>query len=344
MSDLRRPSRAMVLAAGLGTRLRPITDERPKPLVEVLGTTLLEYAMQNAVRAGARVIALNTHHLPDLVAREAQRIGRALSVEVNVSHEPVILGTGGGIKKMRTLLPDDDGPILVANADALIDLDVESLIATHARHRPISTLVLKETADQEKYGVIGTDETGRVRDFVGRVPVIGSVVKKGMFCGVHLLEEEVLDALTFEREMCINKEAYPRLLVEDRPVHAFFHDGEFWDVGTAARLIDANLSLLDGRARFRFLDAGGAAPATSARRIHTGAQHAGAVLREPVLLAEGAFVDEGATVGPGVVVGRGVKIGKRAQVTHSVLLEGARVFDDEVLTNTVVGTAVRAGA
>jgi len=332
--DAARPRRAMVLAAGLGTRLRPITDERPKPLVEVLGRTLLEHAMRNAARAGARAIAVNTHYLAEQVADEAKRVARALSVDVAVSHEPVILGTGGGIRRMRRLLPDVDGPVLIVNADALIDLDTDALVAAHAKHRPISTLVLKETADQERYGTIGVDDDARVRDFVGRVPVTAPVARRGMFCGVHLVEEAVFDALDDTREMCINKEAYPKLLTADARVHGVFCTTEFWDVGTAERLKDANARLLDGRARFRFSDE------TDARGVDVVDE--GAEIVGPVVVAEGARLGRGAIVGPSVVVGRGAVIGAGARVKDSVVLAGARVDAGEDVSGLVVGGAVRA--
>ncbi|MFZ9889553.1 MAG: nucleotidyltransferase family protein, partial [Myxococcota bacterium] len=136
-------TRAMILAAGLGTRLAPLTLERPKPLVEVLGTPLVHFALEHARRAGAKRVALNTHHL--YPALEEALGTRYRDVELVYSHEPVLRGTGGGALGMRDALGGLDGPTLLLNADALIDLDIEAMVAHHRSSGPLATLALQDT-------------------------------------------------------------------------------------------------------------------------------------------------------------------------------------------------------
>lgn len=309
---------AMILAAGLGTRLRPLTDERPKPLVEVLGTPLVCFSLEHARRAGARRVALNTHHLHPAIE---EALGEGYQgLELVYSYEPVILGTGGGARQMREALGGLNGPALLLNADALLDVDTAAMARLHDERRPLATLALKDTADKRRYGVLGTDEEDRVRDFAGRNAKRGPVVRERMFCGVHVLEPAVLDALP-EGFSGINDEGYPRLLDEGHTVVAFDVPGYFCDVGTPERLLEANLLLLSGAERLRHLDPFARFPTTTTRtHVHERAQVASdATLVGPVLIDEGAVIESGARVGPLAVIGKGCRVERGAVVERAVL-------------------------
>ncbi len=177
---------AWILAAGLGTRLAPLTLERPKPLVEVCGRPLIVHTMQLLARAGVGDVALNSHWLhpalPDAIGHHLVVDGHRLGVKI--SFEPTVLGTGGGLLGLRAVLPGDGGRVLIANADALIDLDVGALLASPLG--PLSTLVLKRVPDVANYGALGTDDDDRIVTFAGRVPPLGAVVRERMFCGCYL--------------------------------------------------------------------------------------------------------------------------------------------------------------
>lgn len=311
-------TRAMILAAGLGTRLAPLTLERPKPLVEVLGTPLVHFALEHARRAGARRVALNTHHLHPALE---QALGTHYEgMDLVYSYEPVLLGTGGGALGMRDALGALDGPTLLLNADALIDLDVEAMVALHDERRPLATLALQDAPEKERYGLLGTDEEGHIRSFAGRTVYKGPVVQERMFCGVHLFEPAVLDVLPKSGESCINREGYPRLLDEGARLAAFDVTGYFCDVGTKERLLDANLSLLRGDTVLHHLDPFARFRQEGRIFIHPGARVSPeAKLVGPVLVDEDAVIEDGARVGPEVVVGRSCHIGAKAAVTRSVL-------------------------
>lgn len=312
----------MILAAGLGTRLRPLTDERPKPLVEVLGTPLVCFSLEHARRAGARRVALNTHHLYPAIERAlGERFG---DIELVFSYEPEILGTGGGAKQMREVLGGLSGPALLLNADALLDVDTAAMAQLHEERRPLATLALKDAPDKHRYGVLGTDEEDRVRAFAGRNAYRGPVARERMFCGVHVLEPAVLDALP-DGFSGINDEGYPKLLDAGHTLVAFDVSGYFCDVGTPERLLEANLLLLGGKERLVHLDPFARFPATSTRvYVHERVRVAsGATLIGPVLIDEDAVVEAGARVGPFAVVGKGCRVERGAVVERAVLQSGA---------------------
>lgn len=333
---------AMILAAGLGTRLSPLTRERPKPLVEVLGTPLIHFALRNALNAGAERIAINTHHLHPAVE---EALGDAFEgVPLTFSYEPVILGTGGGVRGMAERLSGVSSSFLLLNADALIDLDTAAMVALHRARAPTATLALKDVPGKERFGLIGTDDDDRVRTFAGRTRFAGPVAKERMFCGVHVIEPPLLERLPLGEESCINQIGYPPLLDEGALVLGFDVPGYFCDVGTPERLLEANLRLLSGEvalshldpfARFDKRDEG-----AGATYVANGARVDGALV-PPVLIDEGAVIEVGARVGPLAVVGKGCRVGANAVVEKAVLQSGAEVDPGCEVRGAVLGARCR---
>lgn len=351
----RRMARAFILAAGLGTRLRPLTDERPKPLVEVVGRPLIVHALQILQDAGVTTVAVNSHWLhPLLPATLGSRVDvDGVPVAVIATHEPEVLGTGGGLRGLAAVLPPPAGErVVVANADALLDLDVRALLATDPA--PLATLVVKSVPDVARWGPLGTDADDRIVTFAGRVPPQGPVVRERMFCGWHCLQPRVLDVLPPVTvvdgvargvESCINKEGYPRWLKDGARLQAFDHAGLFFDVGNVERLWEANRMLLAGdvvtrhlRPFARFVQRG---PRVF---VHPSARVADdAVLLGPCVVDAGAVVGAAARVGPFAVVGHDVVVDAGVAVRHAVIQSGlqgpARVAVDAV--GVVVGDRCR---
>ena len=325
---------AWILAAGLGTRLRPLTEQRPKPLLEVCGRPLVVHTLQLLANAGVTDVALNSHWLHPAIPRA---LGDSIVVDgvtmaLHFTWEPTVLGTGGGLAGLRSILPGDGGRALIANADALIDLDVTALLAT--ADDALSTLVLKGVPDVARYGAIGTDDDDRIVTFAGRVPPLGIVARERMFCGWHCVHPRALDVLppvvvdtattpptASGVESCINKEGYPHWLKQDALLRGQDHRGLFLDVGTPERLWEANRVLLTGEVQptsltpfARFTEQPGRV------FVHPGARiDPTATLVGPCLVDDGAVVEEGAEVGPLAVIGRGVTVARGVRVAHSVV-------------------------
>lgn len=354
------PTRAFVLAAGLGTRLRPLTEERPKPLIEVAGRPLLVHALQLLADVGITDVALNSHwRHPALRAT----LGDAIEVDarpmrLHYTHEPEVLGTGGGLQGLRARLPiADDERVIVANGDALIDLDVRAFV-TPPPAAVLSRLVLKQVQDVARYGAIGTDADDDVVTFAGRIAPRGQVARERMFCGWHLMAGRTLGVLPSVRlspgveddtpvvrgaESCINKEGYPRWLRDGARVQGFDHPGFFLDVGTPERLWEANRAILTGeqvlhhlRPLDRFAERGPRLFVHPTARVDPTA-----TLRGPCL------IDADAEVGAGAVVGPLAVLGPRTVVAPGVRVERAVVQSTPAGRTTVdvdaVGVHVGAG-
>ncbi len=227
------PPSAFVLAAGLGTRLRPLTDELPKPLMPVGDRPALQHALDAIVRAGVERMAINTHHLAVELAWFARTQPRALEL----IHEPEILGTAGGLANAALVL--GPGPVLVWNADMLApDLDVAEVLAAHAERRALATWVV---APRELgKGTVGLDESGAIVRLRGRS--FGAEARGGDFLGVQVVGEELRHRLP--REGClVGDVALPALAAGGR-IATVEHEGVWHDIGDARSLIAANVAWL----------------------------------------------------------------------------------------------------
>ena len=337
---------AYVLAAGLGTRLRPLTLERPKPLLEVCGTPLICFALRLLEDAGVERVGINSHWLhPQIRDALGARFGR---MALAYTHEPLVLGTGGGLRGLTQVLPAPAGErVLVMNADALIDLDMRALVATP--DDALATLVLKDTPDVAHYGAIGTDADDRITAFAGRIAPTGPVVRERMFCGVHLVhprafdvlpDVNVVDGVATGVASGINDEGYPAWLARGELLRAFDTTGTFCDVGTPARLLEANVEVLRGTwssthlRPFAHLEERAPRVWISPRaRVDPTAR-----IRAPALIDDDAVVEAGAEIDT-AVVGKRCRVARNARVVRAVLQSGAAV--DGALTDGAVGPSAR---
>jgi NDP-sugar pyrophosphorylase family protein len=245
--------KAMILAAGFGTRLRPLTNEIPKPLLPVAGRPLIVWNLLLLKQHGITEIIINLHHLGHLIEKELGN-GSALGMRLTYSHEPVILGTGGGIKQAEAFF--DRQPVLVMNADTLLELDLSELIRAHQARQPIATLVLRADPDAETWGPVEVDARQQVLR-INKKGVLGvQAAATYMFAGVHVLDPRVLADVPSGRETSII-DAYVRALARGETIGGFPMTGYWSDIGTPDRYAeaqrDAEAGLIDLAARARVL-------------------------------------------------------------------------------------------
>ncbi|HUI25985.1 MAG TPA: nucleotidyltransferase family protein [Candidatus Kryptonia bacterium] len=180
--------RAMILAAGLGTRLRPLTDHAPKPLLDVGGRPMIAYPLLLLRSAGIAEVLINLHHLGAQI-RRALGDGSDYSVRITYSEEDPILDTGGAIKNAEAFLRGDT--FVIANADTIVDLDLPAMLAFHRARGGISTMLLRDDPDVQRYGAIEVDAGDRVRRFLGIPPVVNAPLTALMYGGVWIFEPRV---------------------------------------------------------------------------------------------------------------------------------------------------------
>lgn len=181
--------KAMILAAGLGTRLRPLTDNLPKPLLPLEDRPLIEYTLLLLRKYGIMDVIINLHYQGEKIM-QALGDGSRWGMKIRYSEEPRILGTAGGIKKVESLLSGE--PFLVINSDILVEIHLDRLIELHQREKAAATLVLREDPEVDRWGAVGVDSHNRIRQFLGKPDWTGETLLKKMFAGIHMMDPRVL--------------------------------------------------------------------------------------------------------------------------------------------------------
>lgn len=230
--------KAMILAAGLGTRLRPLTDTLPKPLLPVGGTPLIVWNLLLLRAGGIHDVVINVHYLGHLI-EEAVGDGSRWGMKVKYSYEPTLLGTGGGLKAAEWFF--ERQPVLVINGDTLIRLDVKALIHFHQTHGGVGTLVLRSDPVAAQWGVVETDSRNRILRINRRgsspSDSTGPVLER-MFAGVHVLLPSILKDAPSGTPFSII-DSYTNALARGLRIYGFIHADYWSDIGTLDRYAQA---------------------------------------------------------------------------------------------------------
>lgn len=326
-------ARVFLLAAGLGTRLRPLTSRRPKPLVPVCGRPMLDYALAHARAHGLGPVVVNAFYLADQVVAWAEKQGGDVVVSVEA---PDVLGTGGGMRQAQQLLADR---FVALNADTLCDVNLSALIA--ALDDADAALALRPLAPGETYGEVRVDAEGVISKLAEhrQIPPVGAERPGTHFTGVHALRRTLLDVLPPSGASCVVRQGYAKVLHERRIV-GLLHPGLWLDVGDPELYWLTNQQVLSGALRLP-LD-----PLPDAAWAQVGARQIGgpeAVVGGDKVKAEGPFfigqgvVFEGdAHVGPGTILGAGARVGAGARLEGVVVWDGAVVQPGAHIRRAVV--------
>jgi NDP-sugar pyrophosphorylase family protein len=249
--------KAMILAAGFGTRLRPLTNVMPKPLLPVAGTPLIVWNLLLLKRHRFQEVVINLHHLGPMI-EQALGDGTRFGLRIQYSHEAVILGTGGGIKQVEAFFSGE--PFLILNGDTLFELDLDALIAFHRERDAAATLVLREDPEAARWGVVEIGPDGHVVTITGKgLSTDGQPTAPRMFAGIHILHPRLLGAVPHGKESSII-EAYVRGLHEGERIIGYDLTGYWSDVGTPERYAqverDVTAGLVDLAARKALVEPG----------------------------------------------------------------------------------------
>jgi len=296
---------AMVLAAGLGTRLRPLTEAIPKPALPLLGSSLLEQNLALVRRLGVTEVVVNASHRAEVVAEVARRAADRLGLRLHLSFErPEPLGTGGALVAARPLL-DRGETIVLVNGDVLTDMDLAPALERHRAERPAATLVLRSMPADADYAPVEIDDRGQVLRIAGQGRE--GVGRPFLFAGIHFLEPLVLDVLPPEGASCINRQGHVALVERGGRIHGHVIDEGSWsDVGTPERYRQAVLDLLRGRYRLPGFEAIEGVYVAPEAVVEEGAR-----LHAPAWIGPGARVEANAEVGPEAVVLPGARVSGR---------------------------------
>ncbi|HYN83943.1 MAG TPA: NDP-sugar synthase [Pyrinomonadaceae bacterium] len=319
---------ALILAGGKGTRLRPLTVYTPKPVVPICNRPFLLYQIDTLRRAGIKDITLSLSYQPSKIE---QQLGDGSDFGVNLSYtvEPQPMGTAGAYKFAEELIRE---PTVVFNGDILTDLDLEAVIREHDARKAAATIVLAPVENPSAYGLVETEQDGRVRAFVEK-PKPHEIRTNNINAGTYVLDPRVLDLIPSGESYSFEYQLFPDLLKRGEPFFAHVPEETYWlDIGTPARYLQAHHDLLAGRVRRAELPA----------RLGEFDSATAAEIDARSLVGDGCVIKPGAQV-VNSVLGAGVYVEERARVENSVIWAHTRVGAGAHVAGAIVGRGCHVG-
>ncbi|MET9294952.1 NDP-sugar synthase [Streptomyces sp. NPDC003077] len=313
---------AILLVGGKGTRLRPLTVHTPKPMVPAAGVPFLTHQLARARAAGVEHVVLATSYLAE-VFEPYFGDGSSLGLHLEYVTEEEPLGTGGALRNVASRLHAAPGdPVLVFNGDVLTGLDIASLVDTHRTTGADVSLHLTRVADPRAYGLVPTDEAGRVTAFLEKPQTPEEIVTDQINAGAYVFTRSVIDTIPNDRPVSVERETFPGLLADGAHLQGLL-DSTYWlDLGTPHAFVRGSADLVLGRAP---------SPAVPGPRGE-------------YLVLDTADVAPDAKLAGGTVIGARARVGSGAEVTGSTVLDGAVVEPGAQVRDSLIGTGARVGA
>jgi NDP-sugar pyrophosphorylase family protein len=292
--------RAIILSAGYGTRLWPLTEDRTKPAIPILGKPLVGYVAEYLAAYGFDQIAVNLHHRPESV-RKALGTGSRFGVKLHYVEEPQILGTSGALDNTREFF--DRETFLVVNGKIITDIDLQAALETHRKMNALATLVLLPNTRRERFSVVETED-GRITRFAGMPAPAGVGPVPLMFTGIHIMEPRIFDYVPRGIFSDSVTHVYPQAMANGETIAAHVGSGKWRELSTLKRYLEISIEMLN----------------------ETGQSH---------VAGTGADISPSASVTDSVLWD-GVRISPGARVNRCVIADDVTVSADDVIENSIV--------
>ena len=321
--------KAVVMAGGAGSRLRPLTIARPKPMVPMVNKPVISHILDLLKKHGITQVVITVHYMAETI-QDYFGDGHSLGMEIDYSVEETPLGTAGSVKQAQELLDDT---FIVISGDAVTDFDLSAIIAYHKTKEAMTTITLYRVANPLEYGVVIIDEEGRIQQFLEK-PSWGEVISDTVNTGIYVIEPQVLDYFESGVSFDFSKDLFPILMAKGDPMYGYVADGYWCDVGNLTEYMRATSDILQGKVRVEPLGE------QLRERIWTGEGveiAPDAQLYGPIFLGNGAKVKGGVIVhGPTVIQDYSV-IDRYAHLERSVILRNCYVGESAELRGALIG-------
>ncbi|HEX6544081.1 MAG TPA: mannose-1-phosphate guanyltransferase [Ktedonobacterales bacterium] len=323
--------KAVVMAGGEGSRLRPLTVSRPKPMVPIVGRPVMEHILNLLKRHGITDVVVTVQYMASAI-EDYFGDGSQFGMHINYSREEVPLGTAGSVKNAEDML---DEPFLVISGDALTDFDLGKIIKFHNDNRSVATLTLAHVANPLEYGVIITDDRGHIRQFLEK-PSWSEVFSDTINTGIYVLDPMIFDYIEKDTAVDFSQDLFPMMLEKGDPIYGFIADGYWCDIGNLATYMQANADILQGQVNLPLpgTDIGNRVFAEEGVEIEEDAQVFG-----PAFLGHDAKIKSGVVIHGPSVVGAYTIVDSRAQVDRSVVWNNSYIGERAELRGALVGSA-----
>jgi len=326
---------SIILAGGRGTRLRPLTTTIPKPIVPLMNRPFAHYQINSLARAGISDVVLSLSYLPEVI-QTVLGDGSDIGAKLQYAVEPIPLGTAGAC---RFAAAGFDGPVVVLNGDVFTDLDLTQMIRFHNENRSMATLALFPVADASAYGVVITDRSGRIVQFLEK-PGPEAARKIGLTninAGIYILEPEILDLIDDDQAVSFEYDTFARILELGLPFYGFIMQGNYWrDIGSPQSYLAAHMDCLAGAVKlpedFLPLTSIRSEQAIIGKDCHLGKD----VQILNCVVGPGTVVEEITYIENSVIWGNS-RISARSHISSSLIGESCHIGRNVSLNNAILG-------
>ncbi len=317
--------KAVVIAGGFGTRLRPLSCTRPKHLFPIAGKPLMDWTLQSLSEASVNEVVFALNYMSEAFAK---RYGEsAFGMKIHYSLEEKPLGTGGCVKNAERIIGQDE-PFLLLNGDILSKIDYADLLARHTKNKAAATIALHWVRDPSRYGVVEIAHAAQIKRFVEK-PSRGKAPSNLINAGVYALSPEVFDYVAAGRRVSIEREVFPTL-ARDGKLYGYRFDALWIDVGEPADYLKSNRLLLESE----LTEGKIAASAKVKNKVE---------VRNPIAIGEKATVATGSRIGPYVTLDNNVYVGRDANLENSIIFSGTTISDHTSIKGAIIGEGVVIG-
>ena len=320
--------KAIIMAGGEGSRLRPLTCDCPKPMMRLMDRPVMQYALELLRAHGIKQIAATLGYLPDAII-DYFGDGSAFDVSLHYYVEEMPLGTAGGVKRAQDFL---DETFIVLSGDGITDLNIAAALDFHRRKGSLATLVLRREVNPLEYGVVTTDSDGKIRAFYEK-PARCDAVSDTVNTGIYIFEPQALSFIPDDRAYDFGHDLFPALVQAGEPVYGYVTDDYWCDIGDVRAYLSAHRAAMEGQIRLNGLSGCNGAVVLPGARVDPTA-----ILEAPCLIAQGAQVSAGARIGAYSVLGENAFAGKNADLKRSILWTGARAEDGAQLRGAILAS------
>jgi NDP-sugar pyrophosphorylase family protein len=325
--------KAIIIAGGLGTRLRPLTYNTPKPIVPLANRPLVAHQIEQLRKHGIDQVILNLHYLSDEIKRILEA-DEKLNVKLEYSIEKTPLGTAGAVKNAEEFF--DEGPLVVFNGDVIADLNISDILAFHKKKKALVTITLVAVEDPTSYGLVLMDPDQRVREFIEKPSWerVEGMKRKNVNAGLYILDPKIFRDVPKNTPYMFERDLFPKLLKEGAPIYGYEMNRYWIDIGNPQKYRQVHEDILRGEVPVRLYgrrEAGGLWIAETAR-IHKTAKLFG-----PALIGAAVEIEENAVIREYTVLGDRVRVGAGSEVTHSILWAGTTLGRGVKLKGCIMG-------
>jgi mannose-1-phosphate guanylyltransferase/phosphomannomutase len=317
--------KALLLAGGYATRLRPLSCTLPKLLFPVAGKPIIEWNIENLSKHGINEIILAVNYMADKIKDHFSKA--SLSSIIKFSFEPIPLGTGGAIKNSENLIGKNT--FIAMNGDIISQIDIKSMVDFHKEKNALVTIAIHEVENPSRFGLVELNKQMKIKSFIEK-PKIKNLTIKTINAGIYIMEPEIFDYIQAGRKVSIEKEVFPRLANEGK-IYGYLHKGFWFDVGKIDDFIEANKSLLSNFYKESLVIEEEALIEPKVKLI------------PPVLIKKGVKIESNSTIGPNSIINSGTIVKKGSKIEETIIFNNSYIGESSSIIGAIIGEKVHIG-